>query len=146
MKRLISFLIVIWLLIMPVAMAEDIELNNLFSVDGDIEDIELDIENLKDGFPEELDEIDLSDVLMIDDIISDIDVDSTEILSNNVGITVGPDSDPESIRYIQMMLIAVHALPEGSVNGVYNDATRAAVETFQRWVNEQRNEYDEVIA
>ena len=53
MKRLISFLIVIWLLIMPVAMAEDIELNNLFSVDGDIEDIELDIENLKDGFPEE---------------------------------------------------------------------------------------------
>ena len=141
MKRLISFLIVIWLLIMPVAMAEDIELNNLFSVDGDIEDIELDIENLKDGFPEELDEIDLSDVLMIDDIISDIDVDSTEILSNNVGITVGPDSDPESIRYVQEMLIAVHALPEGSVNDVYDVATRAAVEDFQRWVNMQRNEY-----
>lgn len=141
MKRVVSFLMAICLLIMPVVMAEDIELNNLVSVDGDIEDTELDIENLEDGIPDELDEIDLSDTLLIDNIISDEEFESTEILSNGEGTTVGPDSDPESIRYVQEMLIAVHALPEGSVNGVYDVATRDAVEDFQRWVNMQRNEY-----
>lgn len=140
MKRLISFLTVICLLIMPVAMTEDIELNDSRSVDEAVGAIELEIDDIEEIAPDELDDIELSSELLIEESITDESVESTNISSNDTGITIGPDSDPESIRYIQMMLIAVRALPEGCDNGVYDDATRAAVKAFQRWVNEQRNE------
>jgi len=140
MKRLISFLTVICLLIMPVAMTEDIELNDSRSVDEAVGAIELEIDDIEEIAPDELDDIELSSELLIEESITDESVASTNISSNDAGITVGPDSDPESIRYVQEMLIAIHALPEGSVNGVYDDATRTAVKAFQRWVNEQRNE------
>ena len=49
-------------------------------------------------------------------------------------ITVGEDSDPESIRYVQQMLNQVGAL-SGNENGVYDEATVEAVKRFQEWVN-----------
>ena len=140
MKRMISSLMVICFLIMPVAMTEDIELYNSLSVDEAIDEIELDIDNLEENIPVELEEIDLSSELLIEDNISDEVAESILITSNDGEIVVGPDSDPESIRYVQKMLIAVRALPESSDSGVYDDATRAAVKAFQQWVNEQRNE------
>ena len=49
-------------------------------------------------------------------------------------ITVGEDSDPESIRYVQQMLQSVGALAGGDT-GVYDEATVEAVKRFQAWVN-----------
>ncbi len=53
----------------------------------------------------------------------------------NEEISVGPDSDPESIRYVQQMLSAVGAMDESGVDGIYGGGTRRAVERFQQWVN-----------
>ena len=50
-------------------------------------------------------------------------------------ITVGADSDPESIRYVQQMLSAVGAMDESGIDGIYGGGTRRAVERFQQWVN-----------
>ena len=50
-------------------------------------------------------------------------------------ITVGKDSDPESIRYVQQMLSSVGILDEDDVNGSYDSATVDAVRAFQAWVN-----------
>ncbi|MBQ8111502.1 MAG: peptidoglycan-binding protein [Clostridia bacterium] len=63
-----------------------------------------------------------------------------EPAEGNEEITVGADSDPDSIRYIQQMLSAVGAMDEGGVDGVYGSGTRRAVERFQQWVNSVQGE------
>ena len=50
-------------------------------------------------------------------------------------IAIGPDSDPESIRFVQQMLSAVGLMDEDDVDGVYGKTTKRAVERFQQWVN-----------
>ena len=50
-------------------------------------------------------------------------------------IIVGPESDPDSIRYAQQLLIQVGVLPQGSDDGVYGSGTARAVRLFQEWVN-----------
>ena len=49
-------------------------------------------------------------------------------------ISVGEDSDPESIRYVQQMLAAVGAM-DGEATGAYDENTVEAVKRFQTWVN-----------
>ncbi len=49
-------------------------------------------------------------------------------------ISVGANSDPESIRYVQQMLAAVGAM-QGGETGVYDENTVEAVKRFQAWVN-----------
>lgn len=51
--------------------------------------------------------------------------------------TINKNSAPESIKYLQQMLIAIGMLPEGSADGVYGSATISAVAAFQEWVNGQ---------
>lgn len=51
-------------------------------------------------------------------------------------ITVGADSDPESIRFVQQMLSAVGVLSEDDITGSYGAATESAVRAFQAWVNQ----------
>ena len=51
-------------------------------------------------------------------------------------ITVGADSDPESIRFVQQMLSAVGVLDGDDVTGSYDSATVNAVRAFQAWVNQ----------
>ncbi len=51
-------------------------------------------------------------------------------------ITVGENSDPESIRFVQQMLSAVGVLDEDDVTGRYDSATERAVRAFQTWVNQ----------
>ena len=51
-------------------------------------------------------------------------------------ITVGEDSDPESIRFVQQMLSAVGVLDGSDITGRYDAATRDAVRAFQAWVNQ----------
>ena len=48
---------------------------------------------------------------------------------------VGPDSQKESIEYVQQQLIAVGLLQYGSDDGVYGNGTKSAVQAFQAWVN-----------
>lgn len=55
-------------------------------------------------------------------------------------ISVGEDSDEESIRFVQEMLNAAGLLEAEGVNGVYDGATKAAVRRFQTWVNSVRGE------
>ena len=50
-------------------------------------------------------------------------------------IAIGPDSDPESIRFVQQMLGAVGLMEEDGADGVYGNATKDAVRRFQQWVN-----------
>ena len=50
-------------------------------------------------------------------------------------ITVGPQSDRESIRFVQEMLSAVGAMNASGVDGVYGKDTTRAVRRFQKWVN-----------
>ena len=52
-------------------------------------------------------------------------------------ITVDQNSDAESIRFVQQMLIATGLLDAGSDDGVYGSATVAAVAQFQEWYNQQ---------
>ncbi|MBR1820874.1 MAG: peptidoglycan-binding protein, partial [Clostridia bacterium] len=54
-------------------------------------------------------------------------------------ISVGADSDPESIRYVQQMLASVGVL-SGGETGVYDDGTVEAVKRFQEWVNSVQGE------
>ncbi len=55
-------------------------------------------------------------------------------------ISVGADSDPESIRYVQQMLSSIGAMSPGGVDGVYGNGTTMAVRRFQEWVNRTRGE------
>jgi len=55
-------------------------------------------------------------------------------------ITVGADSDPESIRYVQQMLNAVRAMEAEGINGSYDEGTASAVRRFQLWVNTVQGE------
>ncbi len=55
-------------------------------------------------------------------------------------ISVGADSDPESIRYVQQMLASIGAMSAGGVDGVYGNGTTMAVRRFQEWVNRTRGE------
>ena len=57
-------------------------------------------------------------------------------------IAVGPDSEKESIRFVQSMLSTIGFLEEDDVDGVYGNGTRGAVAAFQQWVNEQRGKED----
>ena len=58
----------------------------------------------------------------------------TEQVGEDGQISVGEDSDPASIRYIQQMLQSVGAL-DGGETGVYDENTVEAVKRFQAWVN-----------
>ena len=53
-------------------------------------------------------------------------------------ISVGEDSDPDSIRFVQQMLSAVGLFDEDDINGRYDEATTKAVRRFQSWVNDVR--------
>ena len=55
-------------------------------------------------------------------------------------ISVGPDSEPESISFVQEMLSAAGLLSADQITGTYDAATRGAVEAFQAWVNSERGE------
>ena len=48
---------------------------------------------------------------------------------------VGPDSEKESIQYVQSMLIEIGLLADGSDDGVYGNGTTNAVKKFQQYVN-----------
>ena len=50
---------------------------------------------------------------------------------------VDQNSDAESIRFVQQMLIAVGLLDPGEDDGIYGSATVSAVARFQEWYNEQ---------
>ena len=60
--------------------------------------------------------------------------DEPEVPEGSQEINVGADSDPASISFVQEMLGAVGVLGDHS-DGVYDDATQAAVRRFQEWVN-----------
>jgi len=55
-------------------------------------------------------------------------------------ISVGEDSEPESISYVQQMLNSVGFLGGDNINGRYDSATVEAVKRFQAWVNSLRGE------
>ena len=55
--------------------------------------------------------------------------------NEKVEVSVGADSDPDSIRYVQQMLAEVGLMQQGGVDGVYGDGTVEAVRRFQQWVN-----------
>lgn len=57
-------------------------------------------------------------------------------------VTVGPDSEKESIEFVQSMLNAIGFLDGDDVDGVYGKGTRKAVENFQKWINEQRGKQE----
>ena len=62
--------------------------------------------------------------------------DEPEDSPENAGeVSIGPDSDPESIRFVQEMLSAVGVMDASDVDGVYGNATTQAVRRFQEWVN-----------
>ena len=64
------------------------------------------------------------------------DIPDDEI-TEAVDISIGADSDPESIRFVQQMLSQIGALDEGGITGVYDSATSQAVVAFQQWFNRQ---------
>ena len=49
---------------------------------------------------------------------------------------VGPDSQKESIEYLQQQLISVGLLGSGADDGYYGSGTTAAVRAFQAWLNQ----------
>ena len=51
-------------------------------------------------------------------------------------ISVGPDSNPESVRQVQTMLATLNLLDEASVDGVFGRGTTQALYTFQSRVNQ----------
>ena len=53
------------------------------------------------------------------------------------GVSVGPDSPADSIRYVQQMLSAVGLLSDAQVTGNYGAETEQAVSAFQQFVNQQ---------
>ncbi|MEE1201030.1 MAG: peptidoglycan-binding protein [Christensenellales bacterium] len=50
-------------------------------------------------------------------------------------IVVDPASPPESIAYVQEMLISVGLLPQGASDGIYGRSTTEAVRSFQNYIN-----------
>ena len=56
--------------------------------------------------------------------------------NENQEISVGADSDPDSIRFVQQMLAEVGLMNESGVDGVYGGGTVDAVRRFQQWVND----------
>ncbi len=56
----------------------------------------------------------------------------------NEAVSIGPKSPKESITYAQQLLNAVGLLKSSQITGKYDKATKAAVKTFQKWVNRER--------
>lgn len=147
-KKIIVGMVILILLVTSVAMSVAIseEIDIAVAIDAPSDEVELELDDeIEQIFEDDSISVDLAgDVLAgevaIDQEAVSTSAASTAAVSNDSEITVGPDSDPESIRYVQEMLVAVGALPAGNVNGVYDDATRTAVAAFQRWVNEEQND------
>jgi len=56
--------------------------------------------------------------------------------TEETGPAVGPESDPDSIRFVQGMLAQVGLMEDGSDSGVYDEDTEYAVTRFQNWFND----------
>ena len=147
MKKFIAGMIILSLLVssvaMTVAISEEIDIAVGIGAPTDEVELELDDE-IEPVFLDDDISVDLTGDMLVGDDATDQEAlstsaASTTTASNHSEINVGPESDSESIRYVQDMLVAVCALPARNVNGVYDDATRTAVAAFQRWVNEEQN-------
>lgn len=53
-----------------------------------------------------------------------------EVTVNSI---IGPDSPAEDVNMVQQLLISLGLLPEGYINGLYDEETRRAVDAFQLW-------------
>ena len=69
----------------------------------------------------------------------DVTEGEEEPQSEESQVSVGPNSDPESIRYVQSMLAALGMMDESGVDGSFGNGTTRAIEAFQLRVNQLNN-------
>lgn len=123
MKKLIAILTLICLLVMPMAMSEDIELPSELEGEELPAELELELEDIEGIVPEETVELDLSEALLTGDLDGDSTVSAEENPSpNNAGIEIAdvnfPDDNFRAYILKEFDLDMDYFLSEGEITQV----------------------------